>query len=155
MWGNLKFISALRFRIEQKVAKAKGYDGTRYDDLRLLVVGQVPEIGGIASTYVVPSFIDLRELNESLHPLLLTSCFSTAYFFLFFDGMVYEWSRSEQWRIVRGPTEQRLLSRGPSFEEILRDPEWLCDPDAKARQEAEKAINSFRNKRKEAGTGEG
>ncbi len=97
MWGTLNPLPAFRVRIEDKVRLATQYDCAKFDDLILLISGQLPMPGGVASTYVQSLSINLDMLNQTFHELLLKSPFGATYIHLLMDKVIFEWSPSTRW----------------------------------------------------------
>ncbi len=63
--------------------------------------------------------------------------------FLFAATGAYQWHRGGHWRSLGEQSE----AQGPSFDElmnVLRDPQWLGDPDEKATKVAEEVIRELK-----------
>lgn len=104
MWGQPNYLPALRVRIENKVNVAKKFDSAGYNELWLLIASQLPQLGGLASTFIFPPFVDARVLNDSFHEMLLKSRFRAVYLHLLLVGTIFEWSPSKKWfRIAMCP----------------------------------------------------
>jgi hypothetical protein len=88
-------------RITEKISVAAAYEKTRYQQLWLLILCQLPKGGALGSTFVFPSFVDVTDLNKSTHMLLCGSSFSAAHIHLMMSHGVYSWSRSEQWHVTK------------------------------------------------------
>jgi hypothetical protein len=133
----------LRARIMDKTKLARGYRGN-YHKLWLLIAAQLPRLGAVGATFIVPAFLDIPRMNREFHKLLARSPFDAAYLHLLMDKTVYAWSEHERWRRVAGHPGRTVSFRcEPWFQDILNDPEWMQDPDKKAREEACKAIDEI------------
>ncbi len=150
-WVPVDPVPGLATRIRDKVAIAKGYDRSRFTELWLLIVGQLPKPGAVVSTSALSLALNRDSLNQHLHALLSGSPFARAYLHLSLERTIYAWTPSEGWRLLVGsppvPASSELW-----FKRFLRDPEWLRDPAGKARAEAQKVLDELaaqRNKTKE------
>ena len=143
MWGNINYLRALRFRIDEKIERAAKFDEKKFDELWLLLASQLPKPGAVASTFVVPALVDVNDLNQLFHERLFNSCFRAAYLHLLIDHALYAWNPLEMWRGVGIPEQRPSSVSGLWFKDILRDPDWLRDPDGKARQEASRVIDEL------------
>jgi len=105
IWGGVPDpMPALRVRIEDKVRLATQYDNTKYDDLLLLVAGQLPMLEAVASTFVLPLSLNIDLLNQSFHKILSESPFSAVYIHLIMQQVIYRWTPSTLWQLIK---EQR------------------------------------------------
>jgi hypothetical protein len=151
MWGIIDPLPGLITRINDKVTIAEDYDRRRFDELWLLIVGQFPKPGAVGSTFALSAALNAPCLNRHLHELLSKSPFARAYLYLSLEQTIYAWTPSEGWRLLMGSPEAADGSE-LWFRNVFRDPEWLRDPAAKARAEAQKVLDEFaaqRNKTKE------
>jgi hypothetical protein len=103
------------------------------DELWLAIQGSARISGMLSDILGVEDF----EAVPSLEPYVFSRVFVLA-----FTG-TYQWKRGEGWRQLTG--ENREAER-PSLDvrAVLRDPEWLVDPDAKAEQVAADVLQEFR-----------
>jgi len=152
-WGIIHSLPGLSARITDKISVATAYDQTQFDELWLLIVGQFPKLGAVASTFASPIFLSLDELTQHFDEELRGSRFGRVYLHLWLDQMVYGWSRSETWRLLSGSLPQSSGST-PWFKAILDDPEWQRDPAGKARAEAHKAVDELLERRRRENNGE-
>jgi hypothetical protein len=151
MAGIVDPLPGLVTRVRDKVTIAEDYDRSRCTELWLLIVGQLPRPGAVASTFALSAALNAASLNQHLHELLSGSRFARAYVHLSLEQTIYAWSPSEGWWLLRGSAPAPGGS-ALSFKGVLRDPEWLSDPASKARAEAQKVLNELtarRNKTKE------
>lgn len=101
-------IPALVARIQDKINISSKYDVSHIDQLWLLISGQVPQLGAVGATYVIPWLVDIAKLNAATHKLLTDSAFSAVHFHLMMTGTVFTWSRGTKW-------SQCDLRKGPSL----------------------------------------
>ena len=150
-WIPVDPLPGLTARVSEKVTIAGAYDRRRFTELWLLIAAQLPKLGAVTSTFALSEALNTPSLNQQLHELLTRSAFDRAYLYLSLEQTIYAWTRSEQWRLLKGS----LPAPGGSelwFKSVLRDPEWLRDPAAKARAEAQKVVDEFaaqKSRRKE------
>ncbi|MHB1237619.1 MAG: hypothetical protein ACYCY7_08640 [Gallionella sp.] len=110
--------TGLEARINDKIAKAQQYDLGQTDELWLLVSAQVPSLGALPATYVIPFLVDTTKLNGLFHDKLLASRFSHVYLHLIFDHAIFGWDRSGKWQVVR--TSRELDTSGREALDMLR-----------------------------------
>jgi hypothetical protein len=147
MWGIVDPLPGLTTRIHDKVAIAVDYDRRRFDELWLLIVGQFPKPGAVASTFALSAALNAPSLNRHLHNLLSGSPFARVYLHLSLEQTIYSWTPSDGWRLMMGSPP---LPGGSDlwFKGVLCDPEWQRDPAAKARVEAQKVLDELAAQRK-------
>lgn len=145
-WGIINSLPGLSARITDKISVATAYDPTHFDELWLLIVGQFPKPGAIASTFALSNFLSLHELTQHFDEKLHGSRFGRVYLHLWLDQILYGWCPSEKWRLLSGSVAEPSDSM-PCFKTILDDPEWQHDPAGKARAEALKALDELREQR--------
>ena len=97
VWGVANPNPALVARIKDKVLTAARYDTSRFSELWLLISTGIPKLGAIGSTFALPAFINIEDLNVSTHELLSGSVFSAVYLHLLLPHALYCWSREKQW----------------------------------------------------------
>jgi len=141
IWGRLNAVEGVYADIVNKIRVAEDYSHDQYDELWLLVVSQLSE--ALGSTWLVAKLFNLAELNRLSHDALKNSRFGSAYLYLPFERIVYTWSSSTSWKIGDTPVPKSVSEQGPSFKEVLQDPDWLRNPDEKARQEAERFLDEL------------
>jgi hypothetical protein len=151
VWGIIDAVPGLTTRIRDKVAIAAEYDRRRFTELWLLVVAQFPKPGAVASTFALSTALNASSLNQHLHELLSGSVFDQAYIHLSLEQTIYAWTHSGGWRLVKGSPP---VPGGSEFwfKDVLHNPEWLRDPEGKARAEAQKVLDELaaqRSNRKE------
>ena len=142
MAGIVDPLPGLVARIRDKVTIAEDYRRSRIAELWLLIVGQFPKPGAVASTFALSAGLNTASLNQHLHELLSRSRFARAYVQLSLDQTICAWTPSEGWRLLRGS----LPAPGGSelwFKSILRDPEWLRNPAGKSRAEAQMVLDEL------------
>jgi hypothetical protein len=98
-WGNPNPMPALRYRIEEKCKKS--YPESDFDEVVLLVVSGLPQMGAITSTLLFEPFLDLSNMNSELSPVLEASRYGSAYLFNMMGvggESAYEWQRQIGWK---------------------------------------------------------
>ena len=95
--GIIDPLPALIARIRDKITIASNYDTSRFDQLWLLISGQIPELGAVAATFAIPQFVNIAALNEATHEILTTSSFSAVHFHLIMSHTVFTWSQGTKW----------------------------------------------------------
>jgi hypothetical protein len=145
MWLHTASLPAFRSRISDKVTRARSYDRSHYSELWLLTASQLPH--AVASTYVFAPFVRIDDLNQYSDDLLASSPYSRAYLHLQLDDAVWEWTRESKWthRARTAPSPQPPTELW--FKSLLRDPEWLSNPDSRAVKEAQRALAELRRAR--------
>jgi len=117
-----------------------------FDEVWLLICAGVPELEAVVATFVMSLWIDAGALNNATVEDLSRSKYSRAFFYpiLSVERALYQWEKSGQWKklVQSDPSDMQ----GPSFQEVINDPEWLADPRGKALREAEKALQEFRER---------
>src|SRR5258706_7156237 len=63
-------LPGLLTRVLNKVTIAEDYDRSRFAELWLLIVGQFPKPGAVASTFALSTALNAASLNYHLHDLL-------------------------------------------------------------------------------------
>lgn len=102
MWGVIDPNPALVKRIKDKIEVSTKYNAGCYSEFWLLVSANIPALGAVASTFAIPSFIDVAKLNSATHELLSKSSFSRAYIHTLLSSSLFGWSQSNGWRTVVG-----------------------------------------------------
>jgi hypothetical protein len=100
-WGNPRPMPALQYRIAEKCKKS--YPPGNFDEVVLLLVSGLPQMGAIASTIVLDLALSADKMNVELSPILEHSRYDCAYLFnmLGIGGpSVYEWQRQTGWRRI-------------------------------------------------------
>jgi len=133
--------AALEKRIIDKIEKAKNYDRSDFNELWLLVVLQGVETVG--SQYAHPLYFNNEEGKLRLHKLLVGSPFDQAHLYFHIDKCIIQWLPRRGWEQI----VYKNLPESPSMKEIIKDKEWLENPDKKAREEAHKAIEELRSRK--------
>ena len=90
-------VPALIARIGDKVDIASNYNVSRFDQLWLLISGQIPKLGAIATTCMIPEFVNTIALNEATHEILTTSAFTKVHIHLIMSRTVFTWSKETKW----------------------------------------------------------
>jgi hypothetical protein len=102
MYGNPIPWTALEKRIADKCKKQ--YSPTAFDELVLLIVASVPELGAVGSTLILDLALDVERMNATFSPNLQSSTFSSAYLYNMMGKggpSVYEWTRKAgTWREI-------------------------------------------------------
>ncbi len=68
MWGTPNPMAGLKYRIEQK--RKKTYLQANFDEVILLIVSGLPQMGAVTSTLLFEPFLDLGKMNAELSPIL-------------------------------------------------------------------------------------
>ncbi len=98
-WGITNPLPGLSECIKKKIAKAKDYNERRFDELWLLIVGQLPKQGAVISTFATPIALNVELLNQNFNDILTASHFERVYFHLSIGQELYGWSRAEKWQL--------------------------------------------------------
>jgi hypothetical protein len=113
MCGNPSPWTALTHRIADKAKRQSS--PSAFDELILLVVSSVPELGAVVSTLLLDLALDLDRMNATLSPTLQLSSYSSAYLYNMMGKggpPVYEWTReTAAWRRI--PRKDEIGTRGP------------------------------------------
>lgn len=141
IWINVDPLPGLKTRIADKVSRATTYYEKQFAELWLLIVAQLPKSGAVTSTYILPSMVNLDDMDSGFDEMLRTSLFDRVYFLLCLDKKLYAWSRSERWRLLS--ESSCAPDKSLWFRSLLNDSEWLRDPDGKALTEARKALDDL------------
>jgi hypothetical protein len=100
-WGNPNPMAALKYRIAEKCQKT--YPPSGFDEVVLLIVAGVPQMGAITSTLVLDLALQVNHMNAELAPILQRSRYGSAYLFniMAIGGpSVYEWQPDRGWRKI-------------------------------------------------------
>jgi hypothetical protein len=95
-WGSPFFNEAFPARVQAKVAKSKRYSFTEFDEVWLLIVGNVPGAG--ISTFVPHRHLDTGFLNELTADMLIGSKFECAFLHIVLGDALFRWDRTTDWR---------------------------------------------------------
>jgi hypothetical protein len=102
MFGNPDPWVALEHRITEK-SKTR-CSPTAFDEVILLIVASVPQLGAVVSTFLLDLAIDLNRMNATLPPTLQASGYSSAYLYNMMGKggpSVYEWTKeTAAWRKI-------------------------------------------------------
>jgi hypothetical protein len=96
--GNTQPDTQLKYRIEEKCKKA--HPQADFDEVILLIVSGLPQMGAIVSTSFFEQFLDVAKMNAELFPILDGSRYDCAYLFSMMGvggESVREW-RKGLWR---------------------------------------------------------
>jgi hypothetical protein len=105
-WVPTEALPSIRLRVTDKIKKAVGYAVRPGETLSLLLVGSIPQIGAITSTYVFAPFVTVDRLNAELHESLAGSRFQRAYLHLLLSGhAVWGWTPQSGWTVPRAPED--------------------------------------------------
>ncbi|MGH8227248.1 MAG: hypothetical protein ACREU3_04970 [Steroidobacteraceae bacterium] len=97
-------LPAICRRVEEKRKRADIYAVQPYETLSLLLVGSLPLIGAVASTYVFAPFLTIDRLNAELNESLGASRFQRAYLHLPLSGnSAWGWTSTTGWRVLCAP----------------------------------------------------
>ncbi len=144
-WGQNN-VDKLIVAIQRTIARKARRSFDTFDQVWLLICAGVSEPEAVVATFVMSLWIDAGALNNATVGDLSKSKYSRAFFYpiLGVERALYQWERSGQWqKLVRSAPPDL---QGPSFQEVITDPEWLADPSGKALREAEKALQEFRER---------
>jgi hypothetical protein len=106
-WGTPNPMTALQYRIAEKCAKS--YPAANFDEVVLLVVSGMPQMGAIASTLVLDLALQVDKMNAELAPMLEGSRYGSAYLFNMMGiggPSVYEWKKGVGWRKIPRAADQ-------------------------------------------------
>ena len=146
-WVPGNYIPPLRYRFEDKIAKAHKYPIPKHE-LWLLVNAQDRRYGATGATFIAAAVISEETLDREFNALLSASPFARVFLFLASERVVYGWTKaSNRWELLKDKPEvdqqhvremqELLFGRGK-----LRD-EWLADPDGMS----EKALKEILGER--------
>jgi hypothetical protein len=145
-WGVANPLSGLQARIADKIVVSAAYDASSLDEMWLLIIGQFPKSGALASTFISPIFVSIKELNQHFDATLRRSRFDTAYLHLSLHQITYGWSPNQRWQLQSSEIPE--ASRATlSLRKTLDDSGWLRTPEGKARAEAHKALDELIERR--------
>jgi hypothetical protein len=68
------------------------------NDARGVYAASVPQLGGTASTQLLPGRVKVAEMNTHLSPILEQTSYSAAYLYVMMHEAVYEWTRKSGWK---------------------------------------------------------
>lgn len=110
---------SMRLRIRRKSRRT--YAVSLKQTLSLLLVGWLPSLGAVASTYVVAQFFTLERLNAELNECLRDSPFQRVYLHLpRYGDRVWGWTQQQQsWYVLR--TSEDVAPEGRQLQEVLRE----------------------------------
>jgi hypothetical protein len=115
-WITAEALPAIRQRVMQKARRSSAYAIDHGHTLSLLMVGSIPQIGALASTYVFAQSLTIEPLNAHLGELLAQSCFRRAYIHLPFSGSAtWQWTTRSGWVVMRAP-----LDTGQEGREVMQ-----------------------------------
>jgi hypothetical protein len=89
-------MESLKQIVSQKAKKT--WSQTDFPDMRLVVAASVPQLGGTASTQLLPGRVKVAEMNTHLSPILEQTNYSAAYLYVIMHETVYEWTRTSGWK---------------------------------------------------------
>ena len=132
-WAPGNYIPPLRYRVQDKIAKASKYPVIK-DELWLLVNAQDQRYGATGSTFIAASVVSTKTLDREMNALLSASPFTRVFLFLASERAVYGWTRAANcWKCLKDKPEvdqqhvremqELLFGRGK-----LRNA-WFADPD--------------------------
>lgn len=101
----------LLHRIQEKCRKS--YPTDNFDEVVLLIVSGLPQLGGVTSTLLFEPFLNIDQMNAQLSPILERSRYGSAYLFnmLGVGGeSVYEWRKQNGWRKLPRMSSDSLRS---------------------------------------------
>lgn len=136
---------ALRKRIGEKIAKAQSYSYSEFDEVWLVVVASLPQVGAMASTTMLSLFIDADELNIYFHEALSQSKYSAASLHIFNESKIFQWHPHLKWKLAKDGHIKLPLSNDCNYiKKCLNDPEFRKDPRAWGRRDAHKVFDELR-----------
>jgi hypothetical protein len=129
MFGNPSHWTALAKRIADK--SKKQFSPIAFDELVLLIVASVPELGAIGSTLLLDLALDLERMNATFSASLRASAFSSAYLYNMMGKggpSVYEWTRKTgTWRKIprtdepeQGGTRRQINAMKRDLHQVTR-----------------------------------
>jgi hypothetical protein len=117
----------------------------KVDEVWLLISCGVPELGAVVSTFIMTSWVDVAALNTATLSQLSKSKYSRVFLHavLGVNRDLYQWSPSlgswEKTTQLNTPGTQ-----GPFPLDVIKDKEWLEDPEGKCAGEVEKLLREIR-----------
>src|SRR6266852_211283 len=116
-----------------------------FEEVWLLISCGVPELGAVSSTFVMTPWLDAVALNNATLDQLSKSKYGRAFIHavLSVEQTLYQWSSlSGSWNKTTQP--ESLGTQGPSFFDVIKDPEWIKDPEGKFNREVETVLREIR-----------
>lgn len=121
-WGVPDPLPGIRTRIEEKIKRAETYDNNQYNELWLLIAAQIPNLGAMASTFIIPQFLNAERLNLEFDSLLRQSRFGRVYLYLIMNNLIFEWSLSERWCMYPSHQGKSHAIQSILVKKIIEDP---------------------------------
>ena len=141
-----KLVAAIARAVTSKMQQIVGCD-----EAWLLISASLPEMGTLASTFVITQWLPADALNAATISKLAACNYTYAFLHVLVgnDDALYVWSRGGKWQ----KQTQQVGNQAKEVFELLDNPselrEWLSDPDGKADREAEKCLREFRERREQ------
>lgn len=138
MWGEndpAAIIAGIGGLISRKARFSFARKAQRLDEIWLLAIAGSAEGGGVASTMILSSFLDLPTLDDATSEILEKSSYDRVFILpeLSNERALYEWVRSQGW--TKRIEASGLGDAGPDLLQIINDPRWLTNPDKACEEE--------------------
>jgi hypothetical protein len=113
-------MESLKQTVSQKAKKR--WSQTDFPDMRLVVAASVPQLGGTASTQLLPGRLKVAEMNAHLSPILEQTNYSAAYLYVMMHEIVYEWTRRSGWKAHPVTASASVLISGRRLSATFKAP---------------------------------
>lgn len=153
--GVIDPLPALIARISDKTTIASGYDTSQFDQLWLLISGQIPKLGAVTATFAIPQFVNIAALNETTHEILRNSSFSAVHFHLIMSHTVFTWSKETKWyqsvpcghlneeiETLEHISHEHIDNPIKNWEKLRENPEFVENPYGWAKRETLKILTN-------------
>jgi hypothetical protein len=139
---------ALSERINEKIVKAQSYSFSDFDEVWLLVAASLPQVGAIASTTMLPVFVDPENLNIDCHESLSRSKYSVAFLHIVNEKKTFRWQQLTRWQLVEDRGDNLPLGNETNYvKNCLNNTELKNDPHGWAQREAHKVLEELRQQK--------
>ncbi len=124
----------------------KSFSRSRVDEVWLLISCGIPEVGSVASTFIMTSLLDVGALSRATLEMLSKSGYDKAFLHsvLGTERALYRWTPQGGW----GKTIQETYggSYGPSALDVIADKSWLNNSNARSQLEIDRFLTEIRRK---------
>lgn len=148
-------VAAITRAIERKVDIAAKHDFKYLDEVWLLVACGVPMPVGTVSTMLMTPWIPPEALNSATETILTNSKYDRIFVFAIMgveEKALYQWDVDNGWRKDALIPDPRTM--GPSVFDVLKDPDWLNNPDERCEREVRQVLREFQGETGETEGGE-
>jgi hypothetical protein len=139
-------VAAIIRAIERKVGIAARHDFTNLHEVWLLVACGVPVPVGTVSTMITTAWITTDALSADTQNILTDVKYDRIFVYSILgveEKALYQWDVTNGWRKDVPTPDPRTMR--PSVFDVLKDPEWLRDPERRCEQEIERVLREFRD----------